>query len=85
MSSSDENDLDFLPEVLETDEEGFLPEGLFDGDQLPAQTGEKDSGFEGLGELLIREKVISPAQLADATEEIRRSGGKLGYALAQLG
>ena len=85
MSSSDENDLDFLPEVLETDEEGFLPEGLFDGDQLPAQRGEKDSGFEGLGELLIREKVISPAQLADATEEIRRSGGKLGYALAQLG
>jgi type IV pilus assembly protein PilB len=85
VSSSDENDLDFLPEVLETDEEGFLPEGLFDGDQLPAQRGEKDSGFEGLGELLIREKVISPAQLADATEEIRRSGGKLGYALAQLG
>lgn len=85
MSSSDENDLDFLPGVIETDEDGFLPEGLFDGDQLPAQQGEKDSGFEGLGELLIREKVISPAQLADATEEIRRSGGKLGYALAQLG
>jgi len=85
VSSSDENDLDFLPGVIETDEDGFLPEGLFDGDQLPAQQGEKDSGFEGLGELLIREKVISPAQLADATEEIRRSGGKLGYALAQLG
>ena len=85
MSSSDENDLDFLPAELEHDEEGFLPEGLFDGEQLPAQRGEKDAGYEGLGDLLVREKVISPAQLSDAAEEIRRSGGKIGYALSKLG
>jgi type IV pilus assembly protein PilB len=38
-----------------------------------------------LGELLVREKLISLQQLRQAQEEQRRGGGKLGYALAKLG
>ncbi|RLB49008.1 MAG: type II secretion system protein GspE, partial [Deltaproteobacteria bacterium] len=38
-----------------------------------------------LGELLVREKLISLQQLRQAQEEQRRSGTKLGYALAKLG
>ncbi|MBM4370068.1 MAG: type IV-A pilus assembly ATPase PilB [Deltaproteobacteria bacterium] len=39
----------------------------------------------GLGELLLRENVISLAQLDDAKKEIQKHGGKLGGALAHLG
>jgi len=38
-----------------------------------------------LGELLVREKLISLQQLRQAQEEQRRSGSKLGYSLAKLG
>jgi hypothetical protein len=38
-----------------------------------------------LGELLVREKLISLLQLRQAQEEQRRSGTNLGYALARLG
>ena len=38
-----------------------------------------------LGELLVREKLISLQQLRQAQEEQRRNGSKLGYALAKLG
>ena len=38
-----------------------------------------------LGELLVREKLISLQQLRQAQEEQRKSGSKLGYALAKLG
>ena len=38
-----------------------------------------------LGELLVREKLISLQQLRRAQEEQRRGGGKLGYTLAKLG
>jgi type IV pilus assembly protein PilB len=38
-----------------------------------------------LGELLVREKLISLAQLRAAQEEQQRSGGNLGYTLARLG
>src|SRR5918911_881151 len=38
-----------------------------------------------LGELLVREKLISLQQLRQAQEEQRKSGGNLGYALAKLG
>jgi type IV pilus assembly protein PilB len=38
-----------------------------------------------LGELLVREKLISLQQLRQAQEEQRRSGSKLGFALAKLG
>src|SRR5262249_17934490 len=37
-----------------------------------------------LGELLVREKLISLQQLRQAQEEQRKSGGNLGYALAKL-
>jgi type IV pilus assembly protein PilB len=39
----------------------------------------------GLGELLLRENVISLAQLDEARNEIEKHGGKLGNALAKLG
>src|SRR4051794_38251615 len=38
-----------------------------------------------LGELLVREKLISLAQLRQAEEEQQRSGSNLGYTLAKLG
>src|ERR1700761_491875 len=38
-----------------------------------------------LGELLVREKLISLQQLRQAQEEQRKSGGNLGFALAKLG
>src|ERR1043165_6555241 len=38
-----------------------------------------------LGELLVREKLISLQQLRRAQEEKKRSGANLGYTLAKLG
>src|SRR5262245_19952267 len=38
-----------------------------------------------LGELLVREKMISLQQLQKAQDEARRSGKRLGHALTQLG
>ena len=38
-----------------------------------------------LGELLVREKLISLSQLRTAQEEQQKAGGNLGYALAKLG
>jgi type IV pilus assembly protein PilB len=42
-------------------------------------------GEERLGELLLRERMISLEQLKQAQEEQRRTGTNLGYALARLG
>jgi len=38
-----------------------------------------------LGELLVRENLISTKQLAEAQEEAAESGGRLGYSLQKLG
>ena len=38
-----------------------------------------------LGELLVREKLISLQQLRQAQQEQQKSGQNLGYALAKLG
>jgi type IV pilus assembly protein PilB len=38
-----------------------------------------------LGELLVREKVISPEQLQQALSEQKKSGGRLGFNLSKLG
>src|SRR5215813_12776938 len=43
------------------------------------------SSHNRLGELLVREKLISLQQLRQAQEEQRKSGNNLGYALAKLG
>src|SRR3972149_7513355 len=40
---------------------------------------------ERIGELLRREKLITPEQHKEAIEEQRRSGGRLGYNLTKLG
>src|SRR4051812_12392710 len=42
-------------------------------------------GTNRLGELLVRERLISLAQLKSAQEEQRKSGQNLGYTLAKLG
>ncbi len=58
------------------------------GNHLPATTSGREgggAGYDGLGELLLRERVISLAQLEDASEEVRRSGESLSGALARLG
>ena len=38
-----------------------------------------------IGELLLREKLITPEQLTEAVDESRRSGGRIGYSLTKLG
>jgi type IV pilus assembly protein PilB len=38
-----------------------------------------------IGELLLREKLISPEQLQNAVDEQKKSGGRLGYNLTKLG
>jgi type IV pilus assembly protein PilB len=38
-----------------------------------------------LGELLIRENLITTKQLTEAQEEAKKSGGRLGYSLTKLG
>ena len=43
------------------------------------------SSTSRLGELLVREKLISLQQLRQAQEEQRKTGSNLGYALAKLG
>ena len=40
---------------------------------------------ERLGELLVREKLITPLQLQKAVEEQRNAGGRLGYQLTRMG
>lgn len=40
---------------------------------------------ERIGELLIREKLITPEQLKEAIDEQKRSGGRLGFNLTKLG
>jgi type IV pilus assembly protein PilB len=43
------------------------------------------SGSGRLGELLLREKLITPLQLQQAIEEQKGSGGRLGYQLTKMG
>jgi type IV pilus assembly protein PilB len=40
---------------------------------------------ERLGELLVREKMISPAQLKQAQDKSKRDGSRLGYELTKMG
>ena len=47
---------------------------------------DSSSGASGrLGELLVREKLITPLQLQGAVEQQRKSGGRLGHHLTKLG
>ncbi len=45
----------------------------------------QDRSSSRLGELLVREKLITPMQLRRAVEEQRGSGGRLGHQLTKLG
>ncbi|MCK5236991.1 MAG: type II secretion system protein GspE, partial [Deltaproteobacteria bacterium] len=40
---------------------------------------------ERLGELLLRDRVITPEQLQEGIEEQKRAGGRLGFNLTKLG
>ena len=55
------------------------------GEHELARVGDRDSLYEGLGELLVREKLISLAQLEEAAEDVQRTGDSLGASLARLG
>ena len=46
---------------------------------------EADAGSGRIGELLVREKLITPLQLQQAMQERRKSGGRLGHHLTKLG
>ena len=50
-----------------------------------ARTAASGGGDERLGELLLRERMISLEQLKQAQDEQRRSGSNLGFTLARLG
>lgn len=43
------------------------------------------TGNARLGELLVRERLITPLQLQQAVEEQRNAGGRLGYQLTKMG
>jgi type IV pilus assembly protein PilB len=55
------------------------------GSGRPVEVPKARSAGAGLGELLLRENVVSLMQLDDARKEIERHGGKLGNTLARLG
>ncbi len=55
------------------------------GPGRPVEVPKARSAGAGLGELLLRENVVSLAQLDDARSEIEKHGGKLGNTLARLG
>ena len=78
MANNDEFD-EYLPAVVGAPED--------DGaENLPARVSDREGGaYEGLGELLVRERVISLAQLEDAAEEVSRTGESISAALARLG
>jgi len=63
-------------------ENGGKNQRTSDGD---VQAPRAKAASTGLGELLLRESVISLDQLDDAKHEIQKHGGKLGGALAHLG
>ncbi|MFH1530895.1 MAG: type IV-A pilus assembly ATPase PilB [Pseudomonadota bacterium] len=63
-------------------ENGGRNQGTTDGN---VQAPRAKAASTGLGELLLRESVISLDQLDDAKHEIQKHGGKLGGALAHLG
>ena len=50
-----------------------------------AATAPRESDLSRLGELLVRENLISLAQLQKAQEEQRKTGARLGYSLTKLG
>src|ERR1700677_2022663 len=52
---------------------------------LQPYAGDRMANSNRLGELLVREKLISLAQLRAAQDEQQRSGTNLGYTLAKLG
>jgi len=51
----------------------------------PKPKGTGGAGDERLGELLLRERMISLEQLKQAQDEQKRSGSNLGFTLARLG
>jgi type IV pilus assembly protein PilB len=51
----------------------------------PKPKGTGGAGDERLGELLLRERMISLEQLKQAQDEQKRSGSNLGYTLARMG
>jgi len=55
------------------------------GPELNTEMPRARPASAGLGELLLREEVISLAQLDDARGDIEKHGGKLGNTLAKLG
>ncbi|MFC1642442.1 type IV-A pilus assembly ATPase PilB [Myxococcota bacterium] len=57
----------------------------FGDSRPPADRAGSTAGVNRLGELLVREKLISLQQLRHAQEEQRRAGTNLGYTLAKLG
>ena len=64
--------------------------GFMDDEIASAQKGAKEvpkarSASAGLGELLLREQVISLVQLDEARTDIEKYGGRLGNTLAKLG
>ena len=63
-------------------ENGSKNQGSNDGDVAAPRA---KAASTGLGELLLRENVISLDQLDDAKHEIQKHGGKLGGTLAHLG
>ena len=98
MSSGDRDDGgigdEYLPALLKGDEKSRGKKGEHlparrrperSDEMLPSRRTGDETGYEGLGEMLVRERLISLAQLQDAGEEVKKTGESLGSALARLG
>jgi len=84
ISKADDPDADMTPAMVEgSDPDADLSPAMLvgqDGDYSPAIA---DAGV--LGEMLLRDRVVTPAQLDEAQREIMKYGGRLGNTLAKLG
>ena len=80
-------EVDFSPALLETGKEGedYAPATVASSGDDPGSFAPVKIDPGGIGELLLRENVVSLVQLEEAQREIVKFGGRLGHTLAKLG
>ena len=83
-----ENESDLTPALLSTEEyadQDMAPATLVGSGSDPGSFAPVKVDPGGIGELLLRENVVSLVQLEEAQREIVKFGGRLGHTLAKLG
>jgi len=80
-------DADLSPALIEAGEDGkdYAPAATLHSDRESGDFAPVKVDPGGIGELLLRENVVSLVQLEEAQREIVKFGGRLGHTLAKLG